>query len=393
MSYSPTICYLDCFSGVSGDMLLGALLHCGVEDEVCSQLQSLPLPGLRFTTRITRRASIAACQVEIDTSRRQELRTLPLILELLENSALDPEIKKRSAMVLTLLGEAEAEVHGIALEEVHFHEVGAVDTIVDIVGSLIALKELGVTKLVCSELPVGKGFVNCAHGMMPLPAPAVCRLLEGMPSYGVAISQELITPTGAALVKGLVDEFGALPPMRIAKTGYGAGSHSLDGGQPNLLRAIIGKGRAAAESQEVEVIETNIDDLSPEILPHLFERLLAAGALDVSSSAIQMKKGRHGFALQILADPGRAARLKEILLAETSTIGLRFRREQRTTLERKSVVVTTPWGEVEAKLAIKPDGPTIYPEYERCRAIAKEHGIPLVRVYQQIQILGGRSHE
>ena len=383
---SARIAYLDCFSGVSGDMLLGALLHAGLDHELLTQeLTKLHLDGLEFLIEAKSDNAISGIKVTISSDRRQELRTLPGILHILDQSGLDQEIIKRAGDVFRILAKAEAKVHAIPVDKVHFHEVGALDTLVDIVGTIIGLHQLGIKQLFCSFLPTGHGFVKCAHGLLPLPAPAVCELLQGIPTYGVDLQQELITPTGAALLATLVDGFGTLPPMAITATGYGAGSHSLTNGQPNLLRIIIGRAITNTEEQSVEVIETNLDDWSPEGFPYLCELLFDRGALDVTLAPIQMKKGRPGFTLQVISPPAYAHLLKDIILSETTAIGLRFRKESRRTLQREKVPVMTRWGEIMAKKVYSPAGIITYPEYEACRIIAAEHKVPLQEVYNEVR--------
>ncbi len=383
------IAYLDCFSGVSGDMLLGAFLHAGLDRQLLrEELDKLQLDGLELLFEEKNINAINCIKVTVSSDRRQDLRTLPAILQILEKSDLAPAIIDRAAKVFQALAGAEAKVHGIPVNQVHFHEVGALDTIVDIVGTLVGLQQLGITNLYCSYLPTSHGFVKCAHGLLPLPAPAVCELLVGIPTYGVELQQELITPTGAALVATLVQEYGPMPPMAITATGYGAGSHILTNGQPNLLRIIIGRGMDLNEQQSVEVIETNLDDWSPEGFPYLCELLFAQGALDVTLALIQMKKGRPGFALQVISPSAYGHMIKEIILSETTAIGLRFRREARRTLVREKVTVTTPWGDIAAKKVLTPTGTVIYPEYEECRKIACRYKIPLQQVYSAV-----RSHK
>ena len=380
------IAYLDCFSGVSGDMLLGALIHAGLDRQLLrEELGSLQLDGLELTVEEKNINAINSIKLTVKSARRQELRTLPAIVHLLEKSTLTPIIIDQAARVFQALAQAEAKVHNISVNQVHFHEVGALDTIVDVVGTLIGLQHFGITRLFCSHLPTSHGFIQCAHGLLPLPAPAVCELLVGIPTYGVDLQQELITPTGAALVATLVAQYGPLPPMTITATGYGAGSHVLTNGQPNLLRVIIGKGVELCEQQRVEVIETNLDDWSPEGFPYLGELLFAQGALDVSLAPIQMKKGRPGFALQVICPPASAHLLKEIILSETTAIGLRFRHESRRTLPREQVSVTTPWGDIAAKKVETPAGTVIYPEYEACRKIAASNKVPLQQVYHAVR--------
>ncbi len=367
-------------------MLLGALLHCGIDQQFLrNELDKLTLGDCEFLVEQKTVQSISGCKVTICSKQRQELRTLPALMKILERSGLDDAVTTRSAAVFTTLAEAEAKVHGIAVEKVHFHEVGALDTIIDVVGTVIALHQMKAQKLISSPLPMGRGFVNCAHGRLPLPAPAVCEILQGIPVYGVEIQQELVTPTGAALVRTLAEEFGPLPPMTVSASGYGAGSHILPNDQPNLLRLITGYVQHVDESQIIEVIETNLDDWSPEIFPFLCDRLFAKGALDVSLTSIQMKKGRPGFTLQVICSPFHSLDMKDIILTETSAIGLRFRKEDRQTLSRKEIILTTPWGELKAKKVETPSGPVVYPEYEECKKIAVRHHIPLQEVYNEVR--------
>lgn len=378
--------YLDCFSGISGDMLLGALLHSGLDaDYLKQELGKLQLPDLEFSVAPHKDCSISACKVSIDQSKRQDLRTLPTITTLLEKSGLSAAVVSRSLTIFHLLGKAEAKVHGIELNRVHFHEVGALDTIVDIVGAVIGFEHLNIGRVVCSPLPSGHGFVQCDHGRLPLPAPAVCELLQGVPTYGVDLAQELVTPTGAALACGLSDSFGPLPPMTIERTGYGAGSRTLSNGQPNLLRLIIGTEQEVEELQHVEVIETNLDDWQSEGFPHLCEVLLKKGALDVSLTPTLMKKGRPGYTLSVISSPAHRQQVQETIFNETSAIGLRFRSESRCTLTRQQVLVETQWGKIVAKEVTGTDRVTIYPEYEECRKIAEKHKVSLQEVYHAVQ--------
>lgn len=381
-----TTAYLDCFSGISGDMLLGALIHCGLDQTYLRlELSKLQLPGLVFSAADHKDCSISGCKVTIDQSKRQDLRTLPTINALLAKSDLSPQIVERSLHIFNLLGKAEAKVHGIELEKVHFHEVGALDTIVDIVGAVIGFDYLGIQKIVCSPLPSGHGFVECDHGRLPLPAPAVCELLQGVPTYGIDLDQELVTPTGAALATGLADSFGPLPTMTVEKTGYGAGSQKLKNGQPNLLRLIIGEEQHVEEKQEIEVIETNLDDWRSEGFPYLCDLLFQRGALDVTLTPIQMKKGRPGYTLQVITTPAFRSQIQETIFSETSAIGLRFRTESRRTLSRKQIFVETEWGKIVAKEVTGTDRIIIYPEYEECRKIAEKFKVSLQEVYHAVQ--------
>jgi uncharacterized protein (TIGR00299 family) protein len=382
--------YLDCFSGISGDMLLGALIHCSLEKEfLVEELGKLQLPGMDISFMEHKECSINACKVSIDQTKRQDLRTLPAIEKLIKASGLSTTVIDRSLKIFNLLGLAEAKVHGIAIDKVHFHEVGALDTIIDIVGAVIGFEQLGITRVVCSPLPSGHGFVECDHGRLPLPAPAVCELLNGLPTYGVDLQQELVTPTGAALIRGLCDDFGTMPPMTVEKTGYGAGSQKLANDQPNLLRLILGTELNVAEEQTVEVIETNLDDWRSEGFPYLTELLFARGALDVTLTPILMKKGRPGYTLQVITSAAYRQQVQETIFSETSAIGVRFRTESRRTLQRRPVTVETPWGKIIAKEVIGTDRVTIYPEYEECRKIADTYKVPLQEVYHEVQIYKG----
>ncbi|MEE4313806.1 MAG: nickel pincer cofactor biosynthesis protein LarC [Desulfofustis sp.] len=379
------IAYLDCFSGISGDMLLGALLDCGLDvEQLRGELAGLVLdPWEMQVSRITRQG-IGATAVQINAPAVRSLRTLPDICAILEKSRLDPAVARRALQIFTRLAEAEARVHDLPVERVHFHEIGAIDTIIDVVGTVVGLQLLGVNSVHCSPLPLGRGFVSCAHGRLPLPAPAVCELLRDIPVHGIEAKRELVTPTGAALVAGLAERFGPLPPMRIEETGYGAGQAEGEEQRPNLLRMMIGQTQSVGEAAEVEVIETHLDDWHMEGFPLLCDRLFANRALDVSLTPMQMKKGRPGFCLRVIAAPVDGAQLKELILSETSSIGLRFRTEQRLTLPRRSVTVTTRWGAVTAKEVDTPTGSKIYPEYEACRAVAEQHRVPLDLVYREI---------
>lgn len=391
MPSPPTIAYADCFSGVSGDMLLAALLHAGLsEDRLREELAKLPLTDVELTLTATTDQAIAARRVEIRSTRGQQLRHLPDLLQILSHSRLSEWVCGTSAAIFTAIATAEAKVHGIAVDQVHFHEIGAIDTIIDVVGTVVGLELLGIKRLIASPLPLGRGFVQCAHGRLPLPAPAVCELLRDVPTYGVEIEQELVTPTGAALISGLADSYGPMPSMTITATGYGAGSHVLPDGQPNLLRLIIGREQSVAEAQTVQVIETNLDDWSPEGFPFLCERLFAAAALDVNLTPLQMKKGRPGYCLQVICLAAHAPTLEELIFTETTAIGLRYRQEQRRTLPRRQVAVPSPWGEIIAKQVTTPHGERIYPEYEACRAIAQQHGVSLPEVYRAV-LTGGKT--
>lgn len=383
---TTTLAYADCFSGVSGDMFLGALLAAGLpEEELRRQLALLPLSGYELRRREQREnGQLQATQIEVRSDEHHPHRSWATIDLMLRDSRLAEGVKNRARTVFALLAEAEATVHGRPKEEIHFHEVGGVDAIVDIVGAAIGMAHLGIETLVCSPLPMPSGWVNAAHGPLPLPAPAVCELLKGVPVYGVELRQELVTPTGAALMKGLASTFGPFPSMTLTRIGYGAGKQKRTDGRPNLLRLAIGEWQEVAEAQEVEVIESNLDDMAPETIPYLRDRLFAAGALDVVVIPIQMKKGRPGFTVQLVAPLARALELRQCLLRESSAIGLRYRRESRWTLPRQAGTIPTPWGRLRVKRVEGPDGPIIYPEYEDCQRLAEAQRLPLRQVYNAV---------
>jgi len=382
---SANTIYLDCFSGISGDMFLGALINAGLSQQLLEhELAKLELEPYEFQVVETEVQSITAASISIESKSQQRFRNLADITEILNRSTLEKPIIRKSLAVFQCLAEAEAKVHGKPVNEIHFHEVGALDTIIDVVGTVAGLQLLGVKKVYCSPLPLGRGFVKCAHGNLPLPAPAVCNLLKDIPVYGIDAISELITPTGAALAATLVDQFGEIPAITPAATGYGAGDWPGTDDRPNLLRLIMGYSEIVAEAQQVEIIETNLDDWNPEGFSFLCDRLFASQALDVSLTPIQMKKGRPGFCIRVIARFQDSPKLKEIILTETSAIGLRYRTEQRLTLPRTFVEVNTRWGSVSAKKVETANGSKIYPEYESCRLVAEKYSLPLDTVYREV---------
>ncbi len=377
--------YADCFSGVSGDMFLGALFDVGLLPEhLQTELALLNLGEFSLQTLKQQDHGISGTRVVISTKETEQIRTWKDIRNLIAQSGLHGNVKEKSLRVFSCLAVAESRIHGCQPDDVHFHEIGGLDSIIDIIGSVIGLEFLGIDRLVVSPLPMPRGWVHCNHGMLPLPAPAVCEILTDVPVYGSEIQQELVTPTGAALVKTLGAEFGDFPVMRIKRTGYGVGSRKLPGDMPNLLRLVVGLAQMADERQDVEVIESNLDDWSPETFPHLCEQLFSAGALDVSLVPIHMKKGRPGFLLRVITDTARSWDIKNCIFAETTSIGLRFRREKRMTLPRNTGTVNTRWGPVAVKRVAHDSGYVLYPEYEDCRRVALENRIPLKEVYAAV---------
>jgi uncharacterized protein (TIGR00299 family) protein len=378
--------YFDCCSGVSGNMLLAGLLDSGLPEELLrDSLEQLQLPGWKLEIKTTILAGIHACSVQVQADETTTHRHLQDIQKIIQQADLPAPVSSRAIAVFKRLARAEAKVHGTSIEAVHFHEVGAKDAIIDIVGVVAGCHHLGLEKIVCSPLPMPGGWFCCQHGQLPLPAPAVCELLRGIPVYGEPLQQELVTPTGAALVTELCDLFGPMPAMNLEQCGYGAGSMQRQDGRPNLLRILTGNSlEEISESQLVQVIETHLDDWNAELWPHVSARLLAAHALDVSLVPILMKKGRPGYLLRLLCDPAHALELKELILNETSAIGLRFHSMERMTLARTTIKVKTPWGTVQAKQVTTGRGVRISPEYEDCRRLAEAAAVPLQEVYTAV---------
>ena len=387
--------YLDCFSGIAGDMLLGALVDAGLELEALrAEVAKLGIDGLAIDAEPAKRAGLAGTKVRVAAAGDHSHRSLSTIERLIGEADLDPAAKDDSLRVFRRLGEVEARAHGIPVERVHFHEVGALDSIADIVGSCAGLRLLGIERLRCSPINLGSGTVRAAHGTLPVPAPATARLVEGVPTYSDGPPVELTTPTGAALAVTLSRDFGPAPAMRIDASGYGAGSRELPG-RANLLRLLVGEAdEADAPPEEIWILEANIDDMTPEMAGYAAERLLEAGALDVTLTPVYMKKNRPGFTLAVLAAPSDRSRLGSLMLAETSTLGIRESAARRRTLERSWTTVATRYGPVRVKAAGKAGQPSGFaPEYEDCRRLAREHGVPFQAVWAQAnaEYLRGRD--
>jgi uncharacterized protein (TIGR00299 family) protein len=382
------ILFFDAFSGVSGDMTVGALVALGVDlDRIRSELSALPLGGYALRTGQKLVHGIRACKFDVDVEAHDHHaehahRTYADIRALLGASALQPRVRETALAIFARLAEAEGRVHGVPADAVTFHEVGAVDSIVDIVGTAVGLAALAVDTVYASALPLGSGTVRSQHGVIPIPAPATLELLRGFPVRVGDGAGELVTPTGAAIIAALAKPAAAVPPMRIDAVGYGAGSRAL-ADRPNLLRLLLGSVASAAGSDELVEIAANIDDSSPELYEHVMDELFAAGARDVWLSPAQMKKNRPGTVLHVLAEPAARAALAALVLRETSAIGLRFHAVQRLDLQREVVTVGTEYGAVQVKIAHGPDGSVnIAPEYDDCRRIARAAGVPLKTVYQ-----------
>ena len=386
------LAYFDCFSGISGDMTLGALVDAGCPVEYLrSELQSLRVPGWTLSAKRLWKNGMAATYVKVQTEDQQTHRSLSAILEILQTSQLAPQVRDRASAIFEKLGRAESYVHDAPLEKVHFHEVGAVDAIVDIVGACVGFDALGIAKFASSPLNVGGGTAKMAHGVLPVPAPATARLLQGAPTYSNGVQKELVTPTGAAIIATLCDSFGPQPAMTVSSIGYGAGTMDLEH-QPNVLRIMIGE--AAEKSvaatfganEEIAIIDVNLDDMNPQIYGHFLERALTAGALDVYMTPVQMKKGRPGTLLTVLCNPPDRQKLLDLIFTETTTIGARTYNAQRVVLPRESITVATAYGEVRVKVASR-NGHIFHatPEYEDCRKLALEKNVPLQTIINEAQ--------
>jgi uncharacterized protein (TIGR00299 family) protein len=373
------IAYLDCQSGISGDMTLGALVDAGVPlVQVQAGIDSLGIAGLRLETHEVKKKGFRALKLTVHHQPEHAHRHVHHITDMIDASALTAGQKELAKHIFVRLGEAEAKVHGTDIRKVHFHEVGAVDSIADIVGSAIAWDLLGVDLIVASPVPTGRGFIEIAHGRCSIPAPATAELLAGVPLAASEVEAELTTPTGAAILATLVQSFGPVPAMTIKRIGYGAGQREL-AEQPNLLRLLVGETMEQSPGDEqLWIVETNLDDSPGEVIGYCIERLWDAGALDVYTTAIQMKKNRPGVMLSVLCQLAALESIEAILFTETTTLGVRRWPVSRTKLERRAHSVATTWGPIEGKLSFLPGrSPAFSPEYESCRRAAMEHHVPL----------------
>lgn len=416
--------YLECFSGISGDMLLGALVDAGVSFACLAETVAALNVGARLEIRKVSRGGLAATKVDVITpdtlavepghshedhpkhkhhehephahTAHAPRRSLSAILEIIQAAPLSEAVKQRSMRAFQLLGEAEAAIHSVPVEEVHFHEVGAVDTIVDIACAATGAEALGVDRWLSSPLNVGSGTVVCQHGTLPVPAPATLALLGDAPVYAAGEPMERVTPTGAVLLRMLDVQYAKLPAMRVLKTGYGAGGRET-AGQPNLLRLLVGEEDTVviSEAESIAVIETVIDDCNPQLLSYVSELLLAAGAWDVYRTTAQMKKGRTGVQMTVLCRPDLLPALQNLLFRETTTIGLRWRLENKVALAREFTEVETRWGKVKIKIARWPDGKiaNAAPEYEDCRQLAAGHSVPLKQVMEEAMHAYAKLHK
>lgn len=385
------IAYFDCFSGISGDMIIGALLDAGLSfDDLQNELAKLNLAGyeLKFEKVVKNHISGSKFDIISPPSLKGEkgasYRRLKNLNDIVDASGLDEDIKGTAKRIFLKIAEAEAKIHNQPIDKVHFHEIGAVDTIVDVLGALAGLRLLGIEKIYASTLNLGGGFVTFSHGTFPAPAPATAEILKGVPVFSTDVNAELVTPTGAAIISTIAETFGPLPAMTVERVGYGAGSRDLP--HPNLLRVFIGApAEPSLTADEVAVIETNIDDMNPQLYDHVMEKLFAAGALEVFLTTIIMKKNRPGVKVTVLARPQDQEQMLQILFEETTTIGLRLRQERRTILHREIKEVETKFGDVRFKFSsLGGKLINVTPEFEDCKEIARKTGLPLKVVLREL---------
>jgi len=378
------IAYFDCFSGASGDMILGALTDAGLSPRLLrEELKKLKLPSLHLKATKVLKGGLSATQVVVEgKSEKKSHRTLKEMLRIIDRSALEPEIKEKSREIFRRIASAEGEIHQRPMEEIHFHEIGGLDSVVDIVGAVWGIRHMGIERMYVSRVNVGTGFVRCEHGTLPVPSPAALSLMKGKPIYSSGIEKELLTPTGAVLLSTLGSEFGNLPPMKVDRIGYGAGRSDLP--HPNLLRVMIGTLEATSGMERVMVVETNIDDMNPQFYDYVMERLLTLEVMDVFLTPILMKKNRPATLLTVICSVEKLPSVIHFLLRETTTLGMRWHEEERARAEREIITLQTKHGAIHFKRA-RWEGRLISlsPEYEDCKRLALQKGIPLKDVFEE----------
>lgn len=385
--------YFDCFAGISGDMILGALIDAGLDlDTLKQDLSLLQLGGYEIQAEPVNKMGLVGTKVTVITREEHAHRHLSDIRQIIQDSSLPEEVKVKSMAIFRRLAEAEAKIHGTTPDKIHFHEVGTLDAIVDIVGAVCGLWRLGIDQVYASPVRTGTGFVKCAHGLLPVPAPATLELLKGAPIYGGEINKELATPTGAAILTSYCQGFGSLPPMEVLQVGYGAGGWELE--IPNLLRLIIGtkqkenlgRGQDRLLKESALMMEVNIDDMNPEFYDYLIHLLYAQGAMDVALVPLQMKKNRPATMLRVLVSPERLGPMQQIIFQETTSIGLRVYPVEKYMLPYEIISVQGPWGPERVRVKVANLGKDVYniaPEYEDCRLIAVNKSRPLKEIYEQ----------
>ncbi len=378
------IAYFDCFSGASGDMILGSLIDAGLSPRrLREELKKLQIPTIDLKAKKVLRGGLAATRVIVEGKKeKRPHRNLKEILRIIERSGIEADVKEKSREIFKRIASVEGKIHRTPSEEVHFHELGGLDSVVDIVGSVWGIRQLGIEEIYVSKVNVGGGFVKCEHGILPVPAPATLSLMEGKPIYSSEVERELFTPTGAAILSTLGSEFGAMPAINVERVGYGAGRDDLP--FPNLLRLIIGNSVSALGRERVVVVETNIDDMNPQLYDYVMGGLLAIKVLEVFITPILMKKNRPGHLLTVICPAEKLASVTKFLLRETTTIGLRWREEERAKTDREIISCQTKYGKVRFKLA-RWEGKVVNfsPEYEDCKRLALEKGVPLKEVFEE----------
>lgn len=381
------IAYLDCSTGISGDMTVAALIDAGVDEQALrAAIESLGLPGVTFATRPVMRCAFRARHLQIQHPEQHAHRHLSDIVKIVETATgLTPRQKSLALRIFEAIAAAEAKVHGTTIEKIHFHEVGAIDSIVDIVAAAVGFDLLGAEEIISSPVPTGRGQVTIAHGLCPVPTPGTAELLKGIPLVDVPVDAELTTPTGAAILKTLVTRFGPLPEMTFEQVGYGAGTKDFPD-RANVLRLIVGTTAGEPLSDQVFVLETNLDDVPGEILGYTKQKLLAAGALDVYSASIQMKKDRPAVLLSVICTPADRERLEAMLFAETATFGIRRYVVERSKRARATCLVETPWGAVAGKLGAHKASVVFTPEFDACAKLAAQYAVPLRDVYRAAEM-------
>ncbi len=382
------ILYFDCFAGASGDMILGAMVAAGVDPNFLrTQLSKLPVGGFGIKFETVKRSGLSATYARVETAHEHKHRNLSDIKEIIEGSDLSEPVKERAIQIFTRLAEAEARVHNEPIDHIHFHEVGALDAIVDVVGAAICFDALKIDRFVCSPLHVGSGMVKMAHGQFPIPPPAVAELLKGVPFYATEIKGELLTPTGAAIITTVCSEYGPIPQMTAEITGYGAGTREYQD-FPNVLRVLLGNTETGGSTDEqLWMLETNLDDASPQIVGYVMDRVLELGALDCFFTPVQMKKNRPGVLLSVLCGHEQKESVMKLLFTETTTLGVRSHEVSRRALERSVVRVETQYGPIDVKVAHL-DGCVVneMPEFEQCREAAMTAGVPLKLVEEAARL-------
>jgi uncharacterized protein (TIGR00299 family) protein len=380
------IAYFDCFSGASGDMILGALIDAGLSPQRLRQeLKKLRIPTIHLKAKKVLKRGVAATQVTVEgRNEKRSHRNLKEILRIIERSSVEADVKEKSREIFERIASVEGKIHRMPMEEIHFHELGGLDSIVDIVGSVWGIRQLGIEKIYVSKVNVGGGFVKCEHGILPVPAPATLSLMEGRPIYSSGVERELFTPTGAAILTTLGSEFGSMPLINVERIGHGAGRDDLV--HPNLLRLIIGALESASGKEKVIVIETNIDDMNPQFYDYVMEKLFAMEVLEVFITPVLMKKNRPGHLLTVICPSEKLHPVTEFLLRETTTLGLRWHEEERAKTDREILPLQTRYGRIRFKLA-RWEGKVVNlsPEYEDCKRLALEKRVPLKEIFEEVR--------